>query len=243
MTDIKPIAARPGRLTQLVFDLFMKHATVAGTEIVAPAFHLVTLESPQFKTVVWTPGQKLQIGIGHSFTNRTYTPIEWDRAAGRTRFLAYIHGSGPGSDWVRDLTPGDDCEVFGPRSSLDLGNLPRPTVLFGDETSFGVAIAVARKAAGPMRYLFEVNAPGIADEVLRRFGVANAELFQRLPNDAHMPPIAKPLIAAAAAGSTFVLTGKASSIQRLRQALKALDVPSSRIMTKAYWAPGKKGLD
>jgi hypothetical protein len=46
-----------------------------------------------------------------------------------------------------------------------------------------------------------------------------------------------------AAGATFVLTGKASTIQRIRQSLKQQAVPTGRILTKAYWAPGKTGLD
>jgi hypothetical protein len=45
------------------------------------------------------------------------------------------------------------------------------------------------------------------------------------------------------AGASFVLTGKAGTIQRLRQRLKQHNVASRRIVTKAYWAPGKIGLD
>lgn len=47
----------------------------------------------------------------------------------------------------------------------------------------------------------------------------------------------------AAKGAQLVLTGKASSIQRVSRALKAAGVASSRMRTKAYWAPGKTGLD
>ena len=44
-------------------------------------------------------------------------------------------------------------------------------------------------------------------------------------------------------GTLFVLTGRAQSIQQARQALKARGVPGSRIVSKAYWAPGKAGMD
>ena len=43
--------------------------------------------------------------------------------------------------------------------------------------------------------------------------------------------------------SGSMLTGKAGTVQRLRQRLKRLAVPASRIATTAYWAPGKTGLD
>jgi NADPH-dependent ferric siderophore reductase len=51
------------------------------------------------------------------------------------------------------------------------------------------------------------------------------------------------LPAQVAAGASFVLTGKAGTIQHVRQGLRQLAVPASRIVAKAYWAPGKTGLD
>ncbi|UVH59448.1 hypothetical protein NWF24_08585 [Variovorax paradoxus] len=47
-------------------------------------------------------------------------------------------------------------------------------------------------------------------------------------------------------GSThYVLTAKAASIQQVSRALKAQGVEARRIKAKAkaYWAPGKTGLD
>lgn len=40
-------------------------------------------------------------------------------------------------------------------------------------------------------------------------------------------------------GATFVLTGRAQTIQQLKAKLKELAVSSSRIMSNAYWEPGK----
>lgn len=39
--------------------------------------------------------------MGSAFVARTYTPIDWDPVAGRTRIRGYAHGDGPGSAWVR----------------------------------------------------------------------------------------------------------------------------------------------
>jgi NADPH-dependent ferric siderophore reductase len=44
-------------------------------------------------------------------------------------------------------------------------------------------------------------------------------------------------------GAAFMLTGKADTIQRLRHCLKRYAVPRAIIHTRAYWAPGKAGLD
>ncbi|WP_293551315.1 hypothetical protein [Parvibaculum sp.] len=40
-----------------------------------------------------------------------------------------------------------------------------------------------------------------------------------------------------------MLTGTSLSIQRLSKALKARGFTSGQIKAKAYWAPGKTGLD
>lgn len=60
----------------MITSLFLKRATVAAVEDVVPCFRLVTLEGLALRDVVWTPGHKLQIGMGSTFVARTYTPID-----------------------------------------------------------------------------------------------------------------------------------------------------------------------
>jgi NADPH-dependent ferric siderophore reductase len=224
--------------------MLMKQARVAAAETVAAGFRLITLESPAFRGLPWTPGHKLQIAMGSAFVARTFTPIEWDAAAGRTRILGYAHGSGPGSAWIGASEPGDACDVFGPRASLAPGHAAGMRVLLGDETSIGLACALARHApGGGLACLLEANAAAPTREAAARLGLDGVELFERAAGEAHLEEIERRLPPLAAAGAAFVLTGKASSIQRLRRVLKALDVPVPRIMSKPYWAPGKTGLD
>lgn len=234
----------PGRLSRALIRMLMKQARVVEVEPVAEGFRLMTLESSAFRAVSWLPGQKLQIAMGSAFVARTFTPIEWDRAAGRTRILGYAHGNGPGSAWVCDTQPGDACDVFGPRASLDVSHVTGRCVVLGDETSIGLAYALNRQAPGSsLPGLFEVNALATTRDVLTRLDLDGAELFERAANDAHMDDIERRLPMLADAGAAFVLTGRASFIQRVRRVLKVLDVPPSRLMTKPYWAPGKTGLD
>ncbi|WP_369980269.1 siderophore-interacting protein [Xanthomonas bundabergensis] len=235
---------KPGRLTQTLIRMFVKHARVTQVETVAAGFRSIALESAAFKGVVWTPGQKLQVLMGSAFVARTFTPMEWDPVAGRTRFLGYAHGTGPASNWLRNLSPEDECDVFGPRASLDLGQAAGKRVLLGDETSIGLFGALARHAPGePAHCLLEVDSVATATSVLAHFGLTRVALFERAENDAHLQEMEQRLPPLVADGATFVLTGKASSIQRLRHALRAQGVPASRLMTRAYWAPGKTGLD
>jgi len=234
----------PGRFNRALLRLFMKHAQVTDVETIAEGFRLITLESPGFKGLDWIAGQKVQISMGSAFVARTFTPIEWDARAGQTRILGYAHGSGPGSAWVEATTRGDECDVFGPRASLNVGSIADRCVVLGDETSIGLAYALSRQ--GPesqLPSLFEVNSVTSAHEVLARLDLNGAELFERAQNGTHLEDIERRLPVLAAGGATFVLTGKASSIQRLRRTLSALGVPASRLVAKPYWAPGKTGLD
>ncbi len=239
------VAARtPGRLGRTLLRLLMRRATIAQVEPLAAGFRLITLEGAALQGAAWTPGQKIQIAMGSAFVARTYTPVEWDAVAGRTRILGYAHGDGPGSAWVRGVAPGDECDLFGPRASLDVRHLTGLLAVFGDETSIGLAAALAHQDRNrSVACHFEVEDAKIAQQVLARLGIGDAALFARRGSDAHLGGMVAALPAFVAAGASFVLTGKAGTVQRLRQSLTRQSVPAARIATKAYWAPGKTGLD
>lgn len=239
-----PAGSAKGRLSSVLRRILMRRATVSGCEPISGCFRLITLEGPALRGVAWVPGQKLQIAMAESFVTRTYTPIEWDALAGQTRLLCYAHASGPGSAWVRDVKPGDECDVFGPRSSIDLRATSGPLALFGDETSIGLAYALS--AQHPTRsaaLYFELDDMKASSDVLKHLGLRGATLFERHMDDAHVERMEAVLPSLAAGGAAFVFAGKAGTVQRLRQSLKLLDVAIPRITTKVYWAPGKVGLD
>jgi NADPH-dependent ferric siderophore reductase len=196
------------------------------------------------RNVAWTAGQKVQVSMGSGLMARTYTPMSWDADSGKTSMLIFAHGDGPGSRWTIGLREGDICHFLGPRRSLDLSGLESPMVLFGDETSFGLAAAMRDRPQGNGAiYLFEVSDAAESRGVLESIDLGQAMLFERVGDDAHLVAAEAKMLRLAASGVHFVLTGKASSIQRVSRALKAAGVVSSRMKTKAYWAPGKTGLD
>ncbi|WP_372084297.1 siderophore-interacting protein [Tistrella mobilis] len=245
---IADAAPRPGRIARTLQSWFMHPAQVAAVETLSPRFRLITLEGAALKDVSWTIGQKLQVAMGAGMTARTYTPIFWDAAAGRTQLLAYLHDheagpdAAPASRWAAGLTAGAGCRVFGPRRSLDLTGAGGPVVVFGDETSF--AFAASLGAGGDADgHLFEVTDVAASRLVLARMGLDGARVIGRQAGDAHLAVAEAELARLAAGRVRFALTGKASSIQRMSRALKARGVPAARIRAKAYWAPGKTGLD
>ncbi|MCP3369465.1 siderophore-interacting protein [Bradyrhizobium cajani] len=222
----------------------MRPARVATVKTLSPHFRLVGLEGDALKDVAWTAGQKIQVAMGAGLSARTYTPMSWDAGGGRTRLLAFAHGEGPGSRWASALREGESCQFFGPRRSLELVGLEAPVILFGDETSFGLAAALRDSLqAGGALHMFETTDVAESQRVLDAVNLGAARLIPRSADDAHLAAVEAEMLRLAANGAQFVLTGKASSIQRISRALKAAGVASSRMRTKAYWAPGKTGLD
>lgn len=236
---------RPGFVERTVTRLFMRPATVVGTTDVSQNFRLIDFQGEALKDCTWSPGDKVQVKLEGGFITRTYTPIEWSSIEGRTQFLVYCHGSAPGNDWARHVAPGDERPFFGPRSSISLEGLSSPTILFGDETSFALALALERSSSAPTdrRYVFEVNDRQEAAAVLATLKLPSPILIERRSEDTHLAEIRTAAINGISPGSTFVLTGKASSIQHISLMLKGAGVGTRSLRTKAYWAPGKEGLD
>ena len=243
-TGPEHLARKPGRLTKALTRLWMKPAAITANEQLGKRFRLITLEGPALEGVAWLPGQKVQIAMGSAFVTRTYTPIDWDASTGRTRILGYTHGDGPGSTWVRTAAPGDECDIFGPRASLDISSLPGPIIIVGDETAIGLAYAATHQdRTRPVSSVLEVEDVESARHVTACLGLRDVALFSKSRDDAHIKAMEAALSEGLAAGASFVLAGKAGTIQWLRQSLKHEKSQPKHLITKAYWAPGKTGLD
>lgn len=204
------------------------------------------LQGAALQGVAWTPGDKIQMRVADSEL-RTYTPVLWDSARGRTELLIHLHGDAPGARKIRQLSPDDTVHFFGPRGSLSLAP-EEPAVLFGDETSLGVAAAfqTSRHAATRRHWVFEVDEPAPCQAALAHRGLADATLVVKRSDGAHFPEMLAAAIEALrkTPDATRVFTGRAKSIQLLRKGLQQNGSKASgRVAVKAYWAPGKAGLD
>lgn len=244
-TDNAKPQRNAGFFERTVTRLLMRPARVSAVAQISKNFRLIDFQGDALRECTWTPGDKLQIKLDGSLSTRTFTPMQWDTATGATRILAYCHGAGPGCDWARRAQPGDERQLFGPRASLRLDGLPASTVLFGDETSIGLAATLQRtgEAASVRHFIFEVNDREEAAVVLESFGMKTAVAIERQPDNGHLEALIRAIQPLVGPSTAFVLSGKASSIQYVNRALKALSVAPRRLRTKVYWAPGKAGLD
>lgn len=236
------IARRAGLLEATVQKLFTRSVTVQGIVDLGSAFRLITLGGDALRNIAWTPGDKIQMQLG-GWVQRTYTPIDWDAQAGRTRILACLHADGPGTQWARSLRTGDPCVMFGPRKSIALEAARAPAILFGDETSVGLAAALSRH--GTASVMLEVSSVAATQPVLDHLQLRGAHLCARRDDHAHFTELASHLAALLMQdpSAEVVLTGQASSIQRVSRFLRETGIGAGKRHSKAYWASGKKGLD
>ena len=244
-TLIAPTTApqRAGLLESAMVRWFMRQVQVLAIEEIGTAFRIVTLGGEALRNVDWTPGDKIQIQLG-GWVQRTYTPMDWDATHGRTRILVYLHGDAPGTLWARALREGDGCTMFGPRKSMDMTRPTNSALLFGDETSFGLAYALADAAQPQKAQLFlEVSSLAESQPVISRLGLHTAHLGERAEGGAQLAALEAHMQSVLQAEPTahVVLSGKASSIQHMRKSLKQRG--AGGFQSKAYWAPGKTGLD
>lgn len=226
----------------LVGRFLFREATASSVRTIGAKFRHIELAGAALKGVEWTPGDKVQLYLADAGM-RTYTPLTWDRGAGTTSFLAYVHATPPttpGARWAAGLEKGAVCSLFGPRGSIAFPALDDGAVFVGDETSFAAAIAL-RDVKPKARLVFEVDDAAESKEVLAAFGIADATVIQRERGDAHLEAMAK-VLAEHSSAPTMTLTGRAQSIQVLRAHLKAAGAlrPGK---SKAYWSVGKAGLD
>ncbi|SDH63939.1 MULTISPECIES: siderophore-interacting protein [unclassified Duganella] len=225
---------RAGRIELALQKIFTRSAQVLEVEDVGGSFRLVTLGGDALRDAAWTPGDKIQVMLG-GWVQRTYTPIDWDGELGRMRFLVYLHGDAPGTQWARSLRAGDSCAFFGPRKSIRLAPAASPVILFGDETSLGLGAALSAQATTYM--LFEAGEHVRA--AVDRLGLPNAGI----ESDPRALAAQMAALLQAHPDADIVLTGKAGAIQQMTRLLHQHGTAAKRRQSKAYWAPGKTGLD
>ena len=228
-------------LKKLVFREF----TVSRVTRLSEHFERIDFVCEALRGGRFSPGDKVQLACDGG--TRTYTPFSFDTARGALSVLVYLHGDGPSARWARNVNEGDRVFAFGPRGSLALAPESGPLALFGDETSFGLARALleSRGATNGLSFVFEVTNANESRSVLDTLELPSFELVERRGEDAQLTEVEARVRAVLAQDSArrLVFTGKAQSIQTLRKRLKIEPIAHAGQWVKAYWSPGKRGLD
>ncbi|MEO8702368.1 MAG: siderophore-interacting protein [Kofleriaceae bacterium] len=235
------MASGKGLLVNALGRLILRESVIRSIHEISEHVRAIELAGEGLKGASWIAGDKLQLLLP-SLEMRTYTPVRWDRSGGVTELVVYHHGETPGARWCRAAKPGDRCRFVGPQRSLRW-DPARPALLFGDETSYAVAQALARAATSTIGFVFEVGSTLEADRVFAATKL-EAVTVERGAQDRHLAEVARHVrgVLARQPGTQLLLTGRAQSIQSIRSLLRTDNGPRPDA-TKAYWAVGKVGLD
>lgn len=236
------------KMTEMLADLasgvLLSEAHV--TEVSRPSrrFTRIELQSEAFRSAAWTPGAKLQLRPQRgTLSMRTYTPTRWDPETGTTQLIAFNHGEGPAARWFRLVQAGDTCEVFGPRRSIELGEVSAGAVFVGDETGIGLACAL-REVSADARYVFEASDTAELADVLAEAGLAQrCATVGKGTGRARLIGAARDAAERSDAPCDLVVSGDAATVHALRRDARHWPQAPRRIRAKAYWAHGKTGLD
>ncbi|GLY32205.1 siderophore-interacting protein [Kineosporia sp. NBRC 101731] len=224
---------------------------VQAVEPVAPRLRRVTLAGPDLSGLSWVAGQHVRLQVADGPTGldwvlgtlRTYTV--WNLDAQGLDLVVFDHGDGPGARWARTVRPGEEVMLLKPQGTFTIR--PAAYHLFaGEETaqaSFGPMLAALPEDA-PVFVRLEVDTPAEHLDLPRRADVgwsyrqgrpaASSETLVQAVRDLDLP--AEPGIA--------YLAGEARTIQMIRRHLvEERSWPRRNVLTKPYWAPGRKGLD
>lgn len=218
-----------GKLVRLVSRFALARGTVVSTQLFG-GFQRVVLRSDATKPQA---GTKLQLLLPTDDV-RTYSPIA---SPDGIVLLGWVHAGGPGAHWMANAKPNEVLPYAGPQRSLTLG--AGPVVLVGDETSVAVAAAFANERPGQVYAVIQSEA---AQDVLAAAGSVGLEPIEVAPRGdtgATVAIVQKRL--RVWPNAVVAVTGGSELVVAVRAALRSEGVKN--IKTKAYWIPGKTGLD
>jgi NADPH-dependent ferric siderophore reductase len=222
------MSSAKGRIVRL-FSGVLRRAVVASVRDIG-GFRRVLLrcDVPRFSA-----GAKVQLLLP-SDDMRTYTPI---RAPDGVTLLGWTHAGGPGARWLAGVQAGEELPFVGPQRSLGLD--AGPVVLVGDETSVAVAAAFAVERSTAVHAVIQSDAAAGFREAAASVGLAGVVVVARGDTAASVEAVSA---ARSTSPSAVVgLTGGSELVVAVRDALRRAGVRN--IKTKAYWIPGKTGLD
>lgn len=171
---------------------------------------------------------------------RHYTPSYYDSDNHSCEVLFYLHDKGPGSKWANELKVGNKVKLIGPGAKMKYKTDFKNHLVFGDETSLGLMLCMARQSEKQKHELINLIEIDPLNKGWNRLN--NIIYVESSPEKPAENAIKWLQITSLNKNTHFYLTGRARSIQNISKYLKSIGIDKSQIQTYPYWAEGKIGL-
>ncbi|MFF0382730.1 siderophore-interacting protein [Streptomyces sp. NPDC004286] len=221
-----------------VLDLLMLRGTVTAVERFTARMRRLRIEGDALAGLDVLPGQQVRVLVGTTLTRRTYSVWRYE-PSGAVELCVLDHaGEGPGARWARAAAVGDEVRLGKPEGSFTLRPDAAHHVFVGDETAsvaFGAMLAALPAGA-------RVSGCVETDTAADRLPLAHAgRLDWVLRGEVPLPEAVGRL--APAPGGVAYVAGEARTVQAVRHVLRDAGWDRRSVLTKPFWAPGKRGLE
>lgn len=175
---------------------------------------------------------------------RNYTASFSDVEKGILEIIFHIHGAAPGSFYIDSLQASDTVRIGMPRGQKHYNPSVKQYLLFGDETSLGLAFsfhACLKKNLHQYQFYLELEEEN--QNIPQLLGLENCQVFSKKDTFKNEQWISDLPILKTSGWLTanVVLTGNVKSVQTLRRGLKKNNI-KGKIVATGYWLEGKTGL-
>jgi NADPH-dependent ferric siderophore reductase len=245
----------PDRLLDLVgrpggplADASLWHLEVTDAGPLTPNLYRLALTAPGLGELRYKPGQDLMLRVpqdGGQVVNRRYTIRKLDREVPAVTLDVSLHGTGPGTEWIRSAEPGSRIDAIGPRGKVTLSSDAAWHLFVCDETGVPGALAMLEALApGSIAIaLFEVDTA--ADEQQPRTEQIRSldirwqhRLGNSVPGDPSLLLNAvADLVLPSGHGHVYV-AAESRVVRAVQRALTERGIDSDQVSAKAYWRRG-----
>lgn len=222
------------------FDTLVVNTTYVNPEILKITF------SADLLPIAFQSGWAIVLRTGVNDL-RHYTISAFDQETGLFDILFHMHGNGPSSTFVSQLTVGEKLKMAIPTGRKMFVPESDHHFFFGDETSLSfilIMIAEISRKEGTYQGVVELREQNrtVAEQlhlttktVLRTADSPGMHAISYLKELASRSdfPLEK---------YVFYLTGNVSSVQAFRKELKKIGVHSKNIKFQGYWVEGSIGM-
>ncbi len=175
---------------------------------------------------------------------RNYTASYNDPENGILEIIVHLHNDAPGSNFMNNLTVSDEIRISMPRGKKMYDPYISTYILFGDETTLGLACAFQNKIKTEKKSIYfflELNNEN--KDIPHLLGLQNCTVHSKNTFCKNEDLINELLIFKTERWeeSNFILTGNAKSVQIVRNNLRKR-VSKGKIIAQAYWMEGKTGF-